>query len=162
MSQSQLQQLESTWQVEIQKGNSLFQSLAFSKAYSHYMDAVVISEVLMENITASLSHSLRVPGMYYCSCVNLAYNYSGMQDLENAAAYFLYCTYKLKMLADREEVDGLLKQTALIYWQKAVQAYKEFADEKGIPIGVDLNDDETYVQFQNLKGLFTLPKEKMN
>jgi hypothetical protein len=162
MSLSQLQQLESTWETEMQLGNSLSQSLAFSKAYSHYMDAMVVSEVLMENITTSLQHSLRVPAMYYTACVNLAHNYLGMQDIENAATYFLYCTYKLKMLADKPDADLLLKQTATVYWQKAVQVYTEFADKTGTPIAADMNESETYVQLQKLKNLVTLPKERMN
>ncbi len=162
MSLSQLQHLESTWETGMQIGNSLFQSLAFSKAYSHYMNAMVVSEVLMKNITTSRQHSLRVPGMYYTACVNLAHNYLRMQDNENAAAYFLYCTYNLKMLADKPDADLLLKQTATVYWQKAVQVYREFADKTGTPIPADISESETYVQLQKLKNLFTLPKEKMN
>ncbi len=162
MSLSQLQQLESTWETETQIGNSYFQSLIFSKAYPHYMDAVVVSDVLIENVTTSLQHSLRVPGMYYTACVNLANNYLHLKDFENASAYFLYCTYKLKMLADKLVADSSLKESAIIYWQKAVKQYMEFADKTGTPIPADLDEDETYVQLQKLKNLFTLPKEKMN
>lgn len=162
MSLSQLKQLESTWESEMKTGNSFFQSSAFSMAYSHYMDAMVVSEVLMENITTSLQHCIRVPAMYYTACVNLAHNYLSMQDVENAVTYFLYCTYKLKMLADNPDADLLLRQTATVYWQKTVQVYKEFADKTGTPIPLDLNENETYMQLQKLKNLFNLPKEKMN
>ncbi len=162
MSLAQLERLESTWQSEMQIGNSFFQSSEFGKAYCHYMDAMIVSEVLIENITVSLQHSLRVPGMYYTACLNLASNYWCMQDIENAAAYFLYCTYKIKMLADRPGVDLLLKQTATVYWQKAVKAYTEFSDKTGSVIPVDMNESETYLQLQKLKDLFKLPKEKMN
>lgn len=162
MSLSQLQLLESTWESEIQKGNCFFQSSAFAKAYLHYMQAMIVSEVLMENITISWQHSSRIPGMYYTACVNLANNYRGMQDIKNAERYFLYCTYKLKVLADKPGADLLLKQTATNYWRKAVQVYREFSDKTGTPIPVDINEGETYVQLQKLKNLFTLPKEKMN
>ncbi len=161
MSLSQLQELESTWETEIQTGNSLFKCLAFSKAYSHYMNAMIVSEVLMENITTSLQQSFRVPAMYYTACINLAQNYMGQQDIKNAGGYFLYCTYKLKLLADKPGVDELLKQTATVYWQKAVELYTKFADKTGTPIP-DMNKSETYVQLQKLKNLVTLPKEKMN
>lgn len=162
MSLEQLEQLQSRWLNEMQTGNAFFGSSQFDKAYSHFMDAMVVSEVLMENITTSLEHSIPVPAMYYTSCVNLAYNYVCMQDVENAASYFLYCTYKLKMLTDRRDADSFLKQTATIYWQKAVQVYKEFADKTGTPIPLDLNENETYMQLQKLKSLFNLPKEKLN
>lgn len=162
MSVPQLQQLESTWESENQKGNDFFQSSAFAKAYSHYIQAMIVSEVLMENITISWQHSLRVPYMYYTACINLAHNYWGMQDIKNAGRYFLYCTYKLKVLADKPGADLLLKQTATDYWLKAVQVYREFAVKTGTPMPVDINKSETYVQLQKLKNLFALPKEKMN
>lgn len=162
MSHLQLHQLENTWEASISKGNNLFQSSAFTKAYSHYMQAVVASEVLMENIAADTQHALRVPGMYYVACINLAKNYWGMQDVENAKDYFFYCTYKLKLLADKTAPDLLLKQTATVYWQKAVQAYKEFADITGTHIPFDLNENETYEQLQKLKLLFNVPKERLN
>lgn len=162
MSFSQLEQLVSTWQSEMQIGNSFFKSSEFGKAYAHYMDAMVVSEVLMGNITISWQHSLQVPAMYYTACINLAHNYWSMQDIKNAGRYFLYCTYKLKVLADKPGADLLLRQTATDYWQKAVLVYREFADKTATPIPVDINEGETYVQLQKLKNVFTLPKEKMN
>jgi len=48
MSVSQIELLEKTWEIEMRKGNTYFQSLIFSKAYPHYMDAVVVSDVLLK------------------------------------------------------------------------------------------------------------------
>jgi len=85
-----------------------------------------------------------------------------MKDFENASAYFLYCTYKLKMLADKPGANSSLKEAPINYWQKTVKQYMEFADKTGTPIPADIDKDETYVQLQKLKNLFTLPKEQMN
>jgi hypothetical protein len=38
MSFLQLEQLDSTWQSELQLGNSFFKSAEFGKAYAHYID----------------------------------------------------------------------------------------------------------------------------
>lgn len=149
MSTLQLQQLENTWQHEIKKGNGFFRSSAYTKASSHYLQAIIASEMLMENIKKGWEHFLRIPGMYYTACINLAYNYWSMQDIKNAGDYFLYCTYKLKLLAERQSDDLLLKQAAALYWQKAVERHTEFAEKTGAPIPADLSSDETYVQLQN-------------
>lgn len=162
MSVSQLQQFEHIWETEIEKGNRLFQYSAFLKAYPHYMEAMIASEVLMENGTSSWKHILRIPGMYYTACINIAYNYWGMQDIKNAADYFLYCTYKLKMFAERDNIGDLLKQTASIYWLKAMQLYSEFSEKAGIPMPPDMDKGDTYFQLEKLKHLFSLRKEDLN
>jgi hypothetical protein len=162
MSASQLLQFEGVWKDEIEKGNGFFQSLAFPKAYSHYMEAMMVCEVLMENITSVQQPSLRIPGMYFITCINLANNYFGMQDNENAASYFLYGTYKMKQLSDEPGIPSLVKQAASIYWLKGVQLYTEFSKKSGMPIPVDLSNEETYFQLQKMKQLFALGKENMN
>lgn len=162
MSVSQLQQLETKWESQILNGNRLFQIASFDKAYSHYMEAMIVSEILMEDIPSSLKHSLRVPGMYYTACINVANNYWGMQDLKNAADYFLYCTYKIKKLSEKENIVDLLKQSAIIYWLKAMQSYKEFSEKTGISMPADMDKGDTYLQLDKLKILFSISKENMN
>lgn len=75
MSVSQFQQLVLKWENQIQKGNRLFQTSAFTEAYTHYMEAMIVSELLIDNITTSWQHTSRVPGMYYTACINVAQNY---------------------------------------------------------------------------------------
>lgn len=162
MSVSQLQQLERKWENQIQNGNRLFQTSAFAKAYPHYMEAMIVSELLIEHITTSRQHSLRVPGMYYTACINIAYNYWGMQDLKNAADYFLYCTYKLKMFAEKKDMGDLIKQTISLYWLKAMHLWSEFSEKTGIPMPPDMDKGDTYIQLEKLKDLFSLRKENMN
>lgn len=162
MSVFQLQQLETKWETEINKGNCFFKSSAFSEAYMHYMEAMIISELLLENIATVPKHNLRLPGMYFTSCINIAYNYWRMQDLTNAADYFLYCTYKMKQLSDEPAIDPILKQAASVYWLKSVQLYTEFSGKTGMPIPDCLDHEETYLQLQNLKKLFALGKDNMN
>jgi hypothetical protein len=162
MSQSQLEQFENIWETEMKKGNCFFQSSAYVKACPHYMQAMIASEVLMENLTGAWGHYLRVPGMYYTACINIAHNYWGMQDIKNAADYFFYCTYNLRRFADKPNKNSLLKETAMLYWQKAVTLYAAFADRTGTSISIDMNKAETYVQLEKLKELFTLRKENMN
>lgn len=162
MSVFQLQQIETKWEKEMDKGNCFFQSSAFSDAYMHYMEAMIIAELLLENIATVPKHNLRLPGMYFTSCINIAYNYWRMQDITNAADYFLYCTYKMKQLSDTPAIDPMLKQAASVYWLKAVQINTAFSTETGIPIPVSLDREETYLQLQNLKKLFALGKDNMN
>lgn len=162
MSVSQLQQFEHIWETEIEKGNCFFRSSAFLKAYPHYMKAMIASEVLMENGTSSWKHILRVPGMYYTACINIAHNYWGMQDIKNAADYFLYCTYKLKMFAERGDIGDFFKQTASVYWLKAMHLYGEFCEKTGVPMPSDTDKGKTYIQLEKLKDLFSLCKENMN
>ncbi|MEJ7913602.1 MAG: hypothetical protein WKF70_10640 [Chitinophagaceae bacterium] len=162
MSVSQLQQLENIWGKAIQQGNLLFEASAFIEAGPHYMEAVIASEVLMENGTSSWKHSLRVPGMYYTSCINMAHNYWGMQDVANAADYFLYCSYKLKMFSRKEHVSDLSKKSAFLYWLKTIKLYSEFSDQMGIPMPADMEKDDTYRQLDKLKDLFAIRKANLN
>jgi len=95
MSEIQIKQLGAKWETQIKKGNCYFQSAVFEDAYPHYMQAMVVSELFLENVTTVPKHnSLHLPGMYFTSCINIACNYWKMQDLKNAADYFLYCTYE--------------------------------------------------------------------
>jgi hypothetical protein len=162
MSILQLQQLENSWETEIKKGNCFFQSFAFTDASTHFMEAMIIAELLMENIATASSHALRIPGMYFTACINIAHNYWGMQDVNNAADYFLYCTYKMKQLSNEPALDPLLKKAASLYWLKTVQLYTEFSQKTGMPVPVNLDKEETYLQLQKLKDLFVMNKEKMN
>lgn len=162
MSVSQLQQLELKWENQIQKGNLLFQTSAFTEAYAHYMEAMIVSELLIDNITTSWQHSSRVPGMYYTACINVAQNYWGMQDLKNAADYYLYCTYKMKKISEKEDVGDLLKQSASIYWLKAIKAYTEFSKKTGVSMPADIDKSDTYLQLERLKVLFSIRQENMN
>jgi hypothetical protein len=69
MSVSQLQQLEKIWRSEIQKGNTCFQSAAFNEVYRHYTEAMIVSELLLEQTVTGSKHFSRVPGIYFTTCI---------------------------------------------------------------------------------------------
>jgi hypothetical protein len=162
MSFSQLEQLENIWKNETHKGDCLAQTSSFKEAFPHYMQAMMVSELLLENMATAGQHSLPVTEMYFAACQNIANTYWKMQDTKNAADYFLYCTYKMKQIAELSGVGNSVKQTAGIYWQKAVQLYGEFSTKTGVPMPPDMDKDVTYFQLRKLKSLFSLRKENMN
>ena len=162
MSVLQLQELENAWQAEINKGDSFFQSSAFLQANNHYMNAMVVSELLLQKVTTASRYLSSLPGMYFTACTSIAHTFWIMQDLKNAASYFLYCTYKMKKLTDALDVDALIKEGALLYWRKAVQVYSQFSEQTATPILPNLDKDETYLQLQKVKDLFSVSKESMN
>ncbi len=162
MSAIQIKQLETTWETEIKKGNCFFQSFAFTEASTHYMEAMIIAELLVENIATASDHALRIPGMYFTACINIAHNYWGIQEVNNAADYFLYCTFKMKQLSDKPGIDPSVKQASLIYWIKSVQFFTTFSQKTGMHMPANLDKEETYLQLQKLKDLFVMNKENMN
>ncbi len=162
MSVSQLKQLENIWQTEIEQGNLLFHASAYREASPHYLEAMIASEVLLENGTSSWKQMLQVPGMYYTSCINMAHNYWGMQQLQNAADYFLYCSYKLKMFSKQEHLSDLSKKTAVVYWLRSIKSYADFSEETGLSMPPNLDNDDTYLQLDKLKSLFAINKASLN
>jgi len=162
MSVPQIRKLENIWQTEIEQGNLLFHASAYQQASSHYLEAVIASEVLLENNTSSWKQMLQVPGMYYTSCINMAHNYWGMQDLANAADYFLYCSYKLKMFSRKEHLTDLSKKTAIVYWLRSIKSYTEFSEKTGFPMPPNMDKEDTYSQLDKLKDLFALNKARLN
>ncbi len=162
MSDVQIKQLVNTWETKIKKGNYFFQSFAFTEASSHYMQAMITAELLVENIETASNQALQIPGMYFTACINLAHNYWGMKDVNNAADYFLYCTFKMKQLSDKPGIDPLLKKALLIYWVKSVQLFTEFSLKTEIPLPAKLDEEGTYFQLEKLKALFVINKENLN
>jgi hypothetical protein len=162
MSFSQLEQLENRWKNETHKGDCLAQISSFKEALPHYMQAMMVSELLLENMATAWQHPLPVPDMYYAACQNIANTYWKMQDTKNAADYFLYCTYKMKQIAELPGIGNSVIQTAGIYWLKAALLYGEFSTKTGLPMPPDMDKDVTYFQLKKLKNLFSLRKENMN
>lgn len=162
MSVSQLQQLENLWETKMNKGDSLFQSCAYAKAYKHYMEAMIVSELLLKDVASASKAILNIPAMYFTACIKIARGYWEMQDIKNASAYFLYCTYKLKQLTYKPGIDAMLREAASVYWLKAVQLYTEFSEKSGMPLPAHLEKEETYLQLKKLKMLFNISKENLN
>lgn len=162
MSVSTLQKIENMWKKETCKGNGFYNISCFEEAAKHYMKAMLISELLLENTAFAWQHSVPVPKLYYKACVNVANTYRKGGDNKNAADYFLYSTFKIKQMADDGNLPKDIQQKAILYWRKAVSAFTNFSQEEGLPLPVDISKDETCHQIEKLKALFDDSKRNLN
>jgi len=162
MSISTLHDIESTWEKETYKGNQFYNTSSFNKAAEHYMKAMLTSELLLENTAFAWQHAVPVPKLYYTACINLANSYRKAGDNKNAADYFLYCTFKIKQIADDSSLNKDIQETAVLYWRKAVSEFTNFQKEEGLQLPVDIAKDETYHQIEKLKALFDDSKKNLN
>lgn len=162
MSISLLKQLAATWKHETEKGDDLCKISVHKDALSHYMNAMIAAELLMEHNEFAWSNGVPVPEWYYVSCIHLAGVFVELKQMNEASTYLLYGSYKIKQLASLPTKVYELRNTAEKFSKRAFNVYVNFSELAGKKMPPDITNDDTFFQVEKLKMLFDNAERNKN
>lgn len=162
MAYPEFQNIQSIWQAETTSGNDLFHNGEFALALAHYKKAQILGEIMVRNVDDAGLYNIPAINPFSVSCINLAYNYWVLKDIQKATNYFFYNIWCLKQLSERKDLKEKLRSEATKEWSKGVSAFIDFHRKTGQELTVDFWKDETYSMIRDASLLLENKKTNLN